>query len=219
MVDDSLHDYFSSLSDDEHVLDQDSLPPMLLQVLFTQDGTDLIFRARFVLVSLVDGSPLPVSAIQPVRIPLARFRSNEQKAAYGEAVKNNLSDELPKVLGHTVAEEIKKAINEAAASVGVSGELFAVRAEGLKQRIKSDTKFQKRRVNVRGAGAPLVRTPAALRREVKRAAIRLRRLGRTTLKLCDVAAELERTESALSRDMERKGVSWKAIKAEVKIPT
>jgi len=217
---DTSQDGFSSPSDDERFIHRDALPPMLLEVLFTQDAVDLVFQARFILVSFSDGSGTPVSSYQPVRIPLSRFHHSKQKIdAFIATVKNNLAAELPKVLAHTVGEEIKKSVNESAAVAGVSGDPAEVRVIGLNQRIKSDTKFQKRRAGVRPAGAPLQRTPAALRRLVKDTAIKLRRKRRGVIKLSDVAVELGRTESALSKEMERKRVSWRAIKAEVIIPT
>jgi len=183
---------------------------------FSQGTIDLLIDARLVVVSALDGSSETVSTHGPIHIPLTYFHSPSHRDHFIQAFKNRFADAVPHVFAHTIAEELKAAINKAGVDAGVSNR-DKVQAIGLKERIKSEEKFHKKRAGVR-VGAPLKRSPAALRREVKNAARHILRHGED-LKLSGVAAKLGRSEAALSRELARKGISWRAIKAEVQITT
>ncbi len=95
----------------------------------------------------------------------------------------------------------------------------AIRSEFIDP-IDSDSEAKRRKIKkqlsgTRGRGAPTKRPPAGLKRDVIRAASKILRSGDEP-KLSNVAAGLGLKEQALSKDLKRKGISWRDIKAALK---
>ena len=181
--------------------------PLILRVEVAENTSDLIIRSQAWPVPLHDEvTPQPFT-FEPIYIPLIAFRDGAQRQAYIDAVRNRLSKTLAASTAQSAVHEVLVAVNMSFVDAGVRGNKKALADFILRSYTRTQRKMLKERISPRGG--------AKLRADVKREASELFSNGLEP-KLITVADLLGRTEAALSKELKRKRVSWKAIKSEVK---
>jgi hypothetical protein len=166
----------------------------------------------------VRSGPLPPPYILPLPpVPFGYFEDENHIDRYVAEIKGDFLGALWSYVTRHIGMHLMDSFYLAAIKVGLAGEDFrnAIR----KGHADAEANLLESRVGTSSAGRPVRWTQARLRREVLRAARALMRGGNPIPKLDTVAHKMRMSERGLSKLMERKGVSWREIKAELKTAT